>query len=263
MKVRAQIYVLMAILLFSALSHCTDWRIGLTLYPTSLDTAYMYPLYFGQRADATDQFDPFLDVAAPPPPPAGFFPYIHGDDLIPTLLEDYRSEDSWDCLWQLSFRDDPGESVWVIWESDSFPFTIEYPIFMQYMISTDIPADSDWDSASSIDEAESIFVSCEQSVFFRFRDLTGVKEKTNLPENFDVKIYPNPFNSYVKIKVYHACDKKFSIKIFDLSGKPVFSSTFSREILWHPSEYTNNGLFLVRIEDNDGKSISKKLMFLK
>ncbi len=269
------------------ISFCTDWRIGLTLYPTSLDSAYIYRLYFGQRFNATDEYDPFVDVAMPPPPPDGFFPYIHGDSIISSLREDYRSDESWNCLWQLSFIDEPGESVSVVWESDSFPFTIEPPIYMQYIVSDTIPADSDWDSANSIADVESVFVSCEQSVFFKFRNYTAIKENYARPSDFLFNVFPNPFNSSCEITISDSRglvrQTLMYIAIYDLRGNMVFTNTVgarsprpmqegtetvplqnrTRTFIWMPDKSISSGIYFVRVETENGNLAAKRIVYIK
>ena len=90
---------------------------------------------------------------------------------MPYLREDYRSSVDTgvghiDYLWQLSFRDDPGESVWVIWDADSFPYIPEYPIYMHFIASETPPDSENWLSATPITEQESVYIPVEQSVFF-------------------------------------------------------------------------------------------------
>ncbi|RKZ34666.1 hypothetical protein DRQ33_01705, partial [bacterium] len=164
------------------MGYCTEWRVPVRFRPTSLDTDYHYIYYFGEREGATDEYDPFIDVPIPMEPPDSiFFPYFVGDTtgdvVMPYLREDYRAitepgDGHINYVWQLSFRDVSDESVWVFWEPDSFPYIPEYPLYMHYIIAEEPPDSESWLTATPISEQESVFISVNQSIFFKYWDRT-------------------------------------------------------------------------------------------
>jgi len=292
-----------------ALLSGTEWRIPVRFNPTSLDTYYHYTYYFGEHEGATDDYDPFIDLAIPIEPPEGFFPYFVGDTvgdtIMPYLREDYRADVDTgighiDYVWQLSFRDDPGESTFVIWDADSFPYTPEYPLYMHFIVSETIPDNIDWLTSTPITEQETIFVSLEQSVFFKYWDRTGIREFQRVPEKIMLSAYPNPFNSSCKITISYSadiagnsvstgnapissgfrkkqCEEKsrraqMTLKVYDLRGNVVGATRWvaqengdatHRPYIWHPNETISSGLYFVRATLNDGRTITKRIIYLK
>jgi len=227
-----------AILLFSCLFG-TEWRIPINLYPTSAETIYPGILYFGECDGATDYYDWGIDIAEPVPPPTGFSAcFTIEDSLIQSLREDYRATVSpgtaASYLWQLAFRDESGESVSIAWEADSFPYEIAYPVYMQFIVSDTVPENSEWESAISITDIESIFISCSDKVFFRYRDFTRVYETTDNQSTFTINVFPNPVRTTCKIvyslnpqrerSIIDAVSGIYSLTIFDNSGRTVYQN---------------------------------------
>ncbi len=225
----------------AGLAGATEWRVPVRLYPTSLDTVYPVTLYFGMRSDATEGFDPFVDVAEPVFPPEGFVAYFVGDSIMPYLREDYRPSDvpgdsAADQLWQLAFRAGEGESTWVAWDADSFPFDIEYPIFMQYLVADSIPPQELWDTAPAITEGESIFVDCASFVFFRYRDITFVRDASLPKVAALLAAHPNPFNACCTFLL--DAPEAGVLIVFDLAGREVASFAVAggrSEVVWDAS----------------------------
>jgi len=108
--------------------------------------------------------------------------------------------------------------------------------------------------------------------------ITGVSEH-DLPQNIDLSVYPNPFNSAVSITAPEGA----KIEIFDVNGRIVDNlsvgsrppSTAShkmtgdagvaptiREYIWTPNDNIGSGIFLVRAKYAD-ESISKRIVYLK
>ena len=265
----------------------TEWRIPVRFHPTSLDTYYHYTYYFGERDGATDNYDPFIDLAIPIQPPEGFFPYFvgdtTGDTVMPYLREDYRSSVDTgvghiDYLWQLSFRDDPGESVWVIWDADSFPYIPEYPIYMHFIASETPPDSENWLSATPITEQESVYIPVEQSVFFKYWDRTGIEDFQEKPEEIEIVSYPNPFNSSCIITISDSRDLMHrtptNIEIYDIRGNIVATSLPHRDMgseqgkqwiyVWKPSEKVSSGIYFVRVIGETNSFIStKRIIYIK
>jgi len=254
----------------------TEWRVPVRFRPTSLDTEYYYTYYFGEREGATDNYDPFIDVGLPMAPPEGFFPYFVGDTAsdppMPYLREDYRAPAEpgvghISYIWQLSFMDSPGESVWVIWDADSFPYTPEYPIYMHFLVAYDVPEDADWESSVPITEVGSVYVAVEQSVFFRYWDRTGISE-TPARRKIRLDIYPQPFvencNIVVKLAGAFGGDYKFPGEIVDLSGRVVknFVVPAGEQFVWNPDDLPG-GVYFVRVRLPQGEKLEKKVIYLK
>ncbi len=242
-----------------------QWRVPVIFHPTSSGTRYPFTLFFGTKDGASEYYDPFLDIPEPIFPPSGFVAYFIGDTLMPYLREDYRpvdvpGEPAATQLWQLSFRDTAGTFVSVVWEADSFPFTIVYPIYMQFLVADHIPDAAEWSSASTIAESESIYVSCSQSVFFCYRDITRIEENIEVPQNINVVVSPNPFNSSCKISA-SGCRR---ILISDIKGNIMENIPISGsiEFLWAPKSCVKSGLDMVHAI-GEVKEITITAIFLK
>ncbi len=250
----------------------TEWRVPIRFRPTSLDTTYHYTYYFGVREGATDGYDPSIDVGLPMGPPSGFFPYFVGDTTsdppMPFLREDYRAPvdpgvGHTSYIWKLSFMDSPGESVWVIWDSDSFPYTPEYPIYMHFLVAYDDPDSADWvSSAVPITEVGSVFVAVEQSVYFRYWDRTAISEKKPSGK-VSVSVYPNPFVRECAITA-GAVDYPLSGEVVDIRGNVVWRFEISpgERAVWTPRNITG-GVYFVKIHLPEGKIAEKKVIYLK
>lgn len=258
---------------------CDEWRMPLKFYPTSLGTLYHFTNYIGMMDGASDGYDDGIDIALPPPIDF-FFPYFYISDtlLFPGmsyLREDYRATDTpgepaADEIWRLLFLDVPGESVSVVWEVDSFPYDIEYPIFMQFIVADTIPDEEDWLDASAITEVESIYISCEYSIFFRYRDVSAIRGNVASPSRMEVIVSPNPFNSFCRISFKAPNASEVHIKIMDIYGrianKMRFDTSGNRknaigEIVYDASHLPSGIYFLVV---STGSSMeSKQLILIK
>lgn len=90
-----------------------DNRILLTIS----DGQFISELEFGQKSGATDGFDTFIDLEAPPPPPDGvLFSWFDGADR--PLLYDYRNPFSQNPVWSLRVRPGTRQIVNLGWEID-------------------------------------------------------------------------------------------------------------------------------------------------
>ena len=258
---------------------CDEWRMPLKFYPTSLGTLYHFINYIGMMDGASDGYDDGIDIALPPPIDF-FFPYFHISDtlLLPGmsyLREDYRATDApgepaADEIWRLSFIDNPGESVSVVWEVDSFPYDIEYPIFMQFIVADTVPDEEDWLDADAITDIESVYISCERSIFFRYRDVSAIQENIISPSQMEITISPNPFNSSCYISFKAPKTNEVNIEIVDIYGrinqKMRFDAFDSRknamgEIVWDASHLSSGIYFLV--VSTESHTESKQLILIK
>jgi len=260
------------VLLVSTAVSGTEWCVPIRFRPTSLDSDYTYIYYFGERSGATDGYDAFIDLALPVLPPDGFTPYFTIEDTFMSFLrEDYRTistpgEGHVNYIWQLSFQGEDDESTCVIWTADSFPYVPEYPIYMHFIVAEAIPDSTMWEETETIFDDESVLVSVDESVFFRYWDRTGISEKTLLMKSIGINIAPNPFNSICYVGFSGKILKQYLIpvKIFNLVGQCVAEFEISgsnRMITWDASQM-NAGIYLLRAEF-DEVIIEKKMLLIK
>ena len=65
-----------------------------------------------------------------------------------------------------------------------------------------------------------------------------------------IKIYPNPFKSYIYVEMGKKPTKEFKVEIFDITGKKVFTKFFTtsvKEVKIDSLQHLKNGLYLVRV----------------
>ncbi len=92
-----------------------------------------------------------------------------------------------------------------------------------------------------------------------YRDTTAIEESKLLkPDELSLTIFPNPFNSSCAIIISSGA----TVEIYDLNGKCVraFDKT---PVIWQPVESISSGIYLVRTRMEDGRTASKKVMYLK
>ncbi len=88
-----------------------DYRILLSV----TDGQFISGLEFGQVTGATDGFDTFIDLEAPPPPPDGvLFAWFEGSDR--PLLHDYRNPFAIEPVWKLIIRPGNRPDIKLSWE---------------------------------------------------------------------------------------------------------------------------------------------------
>ena len=99
-----------------------------------------------------------------------------------------------------------------------------------------------------------------------------------LPEHSGISVYPNPFNSAVRISVETLHATSLQIEVFDINGRmvaeiPVGSRPAStagdagvaptnREYTWTPDQSIGSGVYLVRARANDYE-ITKKIVYVR
>ncbi len=118
----------------------------------------------------------------------------------------------------------------------------------------------------------------------------GVGEATALPEDFEIRAYPNPFNSSVRIAISGEVTSPLQIEIYDVNGRKIDNMTVGdgfpvpssngrgdiapTEVVWQPDESLGSGVYLVSyrpegratIPGNKGLKplvLSKKVIYLK
>ena len=112
-------------------------------------------------------------------------------------------------------------------------------------------------------------------------DFEGIDE-AELPEDFGLSVWPNPFNGTVRIRVSGIGYRVSGIDIFDINGRNVanipvgafertpnnktgafyHTSLLNRTIIWTPSDKVTSGIYLIRAKYGDKTEI-KKVMYLK
>jgi hypothetical protein len=116
---------------------------------------------------------------------------------------------------------------------------------------------------------------------------TGIVE-IDKPEDFEIRAYPNPFNSSVTISILGVCDTPLRVEIYDVAGQLIHvitrpkaaaisqnnRSSFSLDtrrdavyinngvFVWTPDESLGSGVYLVRVSMTE-RSVTKRLVYLK
>ena len=138
-------------------------------------------------------------------------------------------------------------------------------------ILTILPSDG-WESLSAeftIEElADSIWTAIDEPIHFTL-PTTGIAEMDILPEDIELTVYPNPFNSTVRISVNGDMDflKGYDIEIYNLTGKLVKRLGLSDgKALWNGRDNRGNklpsGMYFIKAEIGD-KVITDKIILLQ
>jgi len=87
-----------------------------------------------------------------------------------------------------------------------------------------------------------------------------IEEIQSNPSLFSISIIPNPFNSSCKI----SAPAGSTLEIFDISGKLIRTIKMkSTEELWQPEPFISSGIYLVRTTTKTGRSLTKRIVYLK
>ncbi len=259
---------ILALLVLTALAaevYGVEWRMPVRFRPDSFDTIYYaYTYFIGTRTGATNAYDAFIDVPLPPFPIDEFTPYIAGDELVTLLRESYYSPSdagigrtAYD--WQIGFNFSTEESLWVIWQADSFPYSVGYPIYFAYVISSASPESTIWNTAPNVSAVESLRISCTDKIFIRYWDRTKIRENQQTLPTLDVNVFPNPFNELCNIQL--SGFDNGHISIHDALGTKIFESDLSGEkhIIWNATNCAS-GVYIVCV--SNGLHMRTKTIFL-
>jgi flagellar hook assembly protein FlgD len=92
-----------------------------------------------------------------------------------------------------------------------------------------------------------------------------------MPAARQALLYPNPFNSSVTLRFDKQSDAPLKLKIYNLKGQLVFSSTYSglakgeSEIVWNGRDDSGRncapGIYLIRMQERGRNLTSKVLKF--
>ena len=84
----------------------------------------------------------------------------------------------------------------------------------------------------------------------------------SMPNRPSIELYPNPFNSSCAI----ATTAGTKIAIYDLNGKLIDDfkhHTPATEFIWTPDKTVGSGVYLVKAMTEDGKQITKRIVYLR
>ena len=83
----------------------------------------------------------------------------------------------------------------------------------------------------------------------------SIKESYIKPSEFELAVYPNPFNSSCRIAV----PRNSHIDIYDLSGRNVMSTTSGEKsvVVWSPEESLPGGVYIVTVGNKDNTFVGK------
>lgn len=102
-------------------------------------------------------------------------------------------------------------------------------------------------------------------------------EETRIPDAFSLSIFPNPFNSSVRIEIRGleaTPSSPAEIEVFNLSGRKVLSVSTSEvvvrspndrsyEFIWSPDRNITSGIHFIRVKTASGQIVQKRLIYLK
>jgi len=90
-----------------------------------------------------------------------------------------------------------------------------------------------------------------------------VRELVELPDNLDINVFPNPFNSAVVISVETLHATSLHIEIFDINGRLIKRLGITNsEFIWRPEENIPSGIYHIRVRA-DNRELGKKVVYLK
>jgi len=89
----------------------------------------------------------------------------------------------------------------------------------------------------------------------------GVSGINEIEANVSVKIYPNPFNSYVNVSVNNFAQiKNCKLTIYNILGKALISTTLTKEITTFETNNLPAGIYFYKVVNNDKTIQSGKLI---
>ena len=86
----------------------------------------------------------------------------------------------------------------------------------------------------------------------------GFVDGISNPENIIFKIFPNPCKDYVQIYMANTENKNYILSVFDLVGKVIFTSNFSKsDSLNINLSYLKKGIYFLQIRSGNKKTVQK------
>ena len=170
---------------------------------------------------------------------------------------------------------DPDTLIYLDVHNESIGIDVElkYSVYTQndslYLYNIDSTIITNvWD-LSSLNNARDPIISYPDIFIHNTTSITNIENnEKQIPIQFDVETYPNPFNSAINISISNTIESNFSIQIFDIRGRvvhkfevrPEFNTTSS--IYWKPESHIASGLYLLKVQG--ARAIkTKKLIYLK
>ena len=189
-----------------------SWKVPLQVRIESIRLS----LNLGVHPEATSGFDIGIDTVAPPP---AFTPYaaflISG--LPNTLQSDFRAPDS-SIIWRLLLHNIGTKTGTITWSISTLP------PFAKLVINKTVDMYQDSTYAFSGNQIIEI-------VYTRAFVPSGLRQRSPLPQFFDLYIFPNPFVEKLNILVRPTSIGPVHVEIYDLMGKRVFAGK-GQQFIW-------------------------------
>lgn len=211
------------------------------------------------RPWAMSRHDPLRSGFFHPEPPETLIVHKTGDSL---RLHWARSE-QWDfkqynIYRTMDARDSSGGFL-LVSTTDTFAVLPDDPIFKYYFVT------------SSTFQLEGT-----RSHVARIDSATNISE-IHFPISQELVVFPNPFNSSVRIRMQNTEFRIQNVEVYDITGREVFSvsdavfkqSRNSFEFIWAPEPFIPSGVYLVRARFDglsnqcEGKIAEKKIVYLR
>jgi hypothetical protein len=90
---------------------------------------------------------------------------------------------------------------------------------------------------------------------------TGLGDQAVGPESIEVNMFPNPIDSYLQVQLSNPIGKA-KLSCYDSRGNLLFSQHIETgiESIWIPTSDLPTGLYTIRISNNEGLNISRKVV---
>ncbi len=120
-----------------------------------------------------------------------------------------------------------------------------------------------------------LFIGWEDSLRVYVIDTTSGIKDSHVLDEFEISIFPNPFNSSIRLQVSDFREQE--IEIFDLLGKRIANFglrnadntdnrlpiTANREYIWQPDESIASGVYLIKAITKNGNCTSKRIVYIR
>lgn len=215
-------------------------------------------LSYGVDSFATDGYDAYLDVPFFPIPGGGYGYFTINDSMHPAyrmLCVDYRAPSSGELIWDFTLQS--GTNFVIEWQPILLPDSGEFFIGAYDMDSLPSMYVTEWEDMREIDSI-AIFMLGGQ-IRALGAPVSEIGEK-QLPTQYNINAYPNPFNSTCNI----ISESTLDLSIFDINGKTADfeitevhspGSKFLRYSVKPPETYPSGMYFIRSAKGNFSKTI--------
>jgi hypothetical protein len=99
-------------------------------------------------------------------------------------------------------------------------------------------------------------------------DIKGRDENNSIPRNLNLRIYPNPTNSHVKVEFDPGFPGEYQLMIYDISGRRIYSQTVQGKIAGKREEFgislsgNSSGIYFITLQ-SDYQTQTKKLILVR